>query len=104
MTKEERKLWYEFLRDYKIRFLRQKVIVHYIVDFYCHRARLIIELDGSQHYEISGEIRDNTRTAHLEKRNLTVLRIPNSLVNEQFAGLCEYIDCLVRERCSEFEE
>ena len=51
MTKEERHLWYDFLRDYPVRFLRQKVIDNYIVDFYCSKARLIIELDGSQHYE-----------------------------------------------------
>ena len=50
MTKEERHLWYDFLRKYPVRFLRQKVIDNYIVDFYCHDARIIIELDGSQHY------------------------------------------------------
>ena len=54
MTKEERHLWYDFLRSYTIKFLRQKVIDNYIVDFYCHEARLIIELDGSQHYEEKG--------------------------------------------------
>ena len=54
MTPEERHLWYDFLRLYPVRFLRQKVIDAYIVDFYCSRARLVIELDGSQHYEEKG--------------------------------------------------
>ena len=97
MTKEERKLWYEFLRGYDIRFLRQKVIDNYIVDFYCHEARLIIELDGSQHYEEQVMLKDRIRTEHLEKRDLTVLRIQNTDVNKNFTGVCEYIDAKVKE-------
>ena len=97
MTKEERKLWYEFLRGYDVRFLRQKVIDNYIVDFYCHEARLIIELDGSQHYEEQGMLKDRIRTEHLEKRDLTVLRIQNTDVNKNFTGVCEYIDAKVKE-------
>ena len=97
MTKEERKLWYEFLKDYPSRFLRQKVIDDYIVDFYCHEARLIIELDGSQHYENKGLLKDRIRTAHLENRNLTVLRIQNTDVNNNFIGVCEYIDVKIKE-------
>lgn len=62
MTKEERHLWYDFLRSYPVRFLRQKVIDNYIADFYCHEARLIIELDGSQHYEDKGLLKDKIRT------------------------------------------
>ena len=96
MTKEERHLWYDFLKIYPIRFLRQKVIDNYIVDFYCHQARLIIELDGSQHYEPKEELRDAIRTQRLEERNLTVIRIPNNAVNENFRGVCEYIDMVVR--------
>ena len=65
MTKEERHLWYDFLRTYPIRFLRQKVIDNYIVDFYCSQAGLIIELDGSQHYETKGLIKDRIRTEKL---------------------------------------
>ena len=97
MTKEERHLWYDFLRLYPIRFLRQKVIDNYIVDFYCHEARLIIELDGSQHYEEKGLLKDKIRTAKIENRNLTVIRIPNNEVNENFKGVCEYIDLIVKE-------
>jgi len=96
MTKEERHLWYDFLRDYPIRFLRQKVIDNYIVDFYCHEARLIIELDGSQHYEEQNRIKDAIRTEKLEDRDLTVIRIPNNEINHNFRGVCEYIDLFVR--------
>jgi len=96
MTKEERHLWYDFLKIYPIRFLRQKVIDNYIVDFYCHQARLIVELDGSQHYEPKEQLRDAIRTGRLEERNLTVIRIPNNAVNENFRGVCEYIDLVVR--------
>ena len=98
MTKEERHLWYDFLKVYPVRFLRQKVIDHYIVDFYCHQARLVVELDGSQHYDKEVLLRDAIRTQQLENRNLTVIRIPNNAVMENFAGVCEYIDLMVRGR------
>ncbi len=98
MTKEERHLWYDFLRTYPVRFLRQKVIDSYIVDFYCHETRLIIELDGSQHYEDKGLLKDKIRTERLEERNLTVLHIPNNEINSNFDGVCEYIDLFVKSR------
>ena len=98
MTKEERHLWYDFLRNYPIRFLRQKVIDDYIVDFYCHDARLIIELDGSQHYEENAMIKDRIRTEIIEQRNFIVIRIPNNEINQNFRGVCEYIDTLVRSK------
>ena len=98
MTKEERHLWYDFLRSYPVRFLRQKVIDHYIVDFYCHDARLIVELDGSQHFEPAGRKKDNIRTQVLESRNLQVVRIPNNEVNQNFTGVCEYIDLCVKRQ------
>ncbi len=97
MTKEERHLWYDFLRTYPIRFLRQKVIDNYIVDFYCSDARLIIELDGSQHYEEKGLLKDKIRTEKIENRNLTVIRIPNNEVNKNFRGVCEYIDLFIKK-------
>ena len=98
LTKEERHLWYDFLRSYPIRFLRQKVIDNYIVDFYCHEARLIIELDGSQHYEDQGRKCDHIRTENIEKRDLLVVRIPNNEIFKNFKGVCEYIDHLVQGR------
>ena len=97
-TKEERRLWYGFLRTYPIRFLRQKVIDNYIVDFYCHKARLIIELDGSQHYMESGLLYDKIRTEKLKTRNLFVIRIPNNQINYNFNGVCEYIDLVVKKQ------
>ena len=97
MTKEERHLWYDFLKNYPVRFLRQKVIDNYIVDFYCHSARLIIELDGSQHYEEKGLLKDKIRTERIEKRNLTVMRIPNNEINRNFEGVCRYINNVVNE-------
>ena len=97
MTKEEKHLWYDFLRTYPVRFLRQKVIDSYIVDFYCHQARIIIELDGSQHYEEAGLLKDKIRTEKIEDRNLTVIRIPNNELKSNFYGVCEYIDMLVKQ-------
>ena len=84
-------------KTYPIRFLRQKVIDNYIVDFYCHRARLIVELDGSQHYEDNGLLKDKIRTERIEQRNLIVIRIPNNEVNRNFEGVCQYIDIAVKE-------
>ena len=98
MTKEERHLWYDFLRDYPVRFLRQKVIDNYIADFYCNKARLIIELDGTQHYEGDGPGKDQIRTKKLEHRNLMVMRIPNNEIMRNFSGVCEYIDHCVKQR------
>ncbi|MBQ2903517.1 MAG: endonuclease domain-containing protein [Clostridia bacterium] len=98
MTPWERKLWYEFLRDYPVRFQRQKPIGNYIVDFYCFKARLVIELDGSQHYNKTDMVKDKIRTEKLEEFNLTVIRIPNNEVDENFYGVCEYIDAFVKNR------
>ena len=98
MTKEERHLWYDFLKDYPVRFLRQKVIDQYIVDFYCHDARLIIELDGFQHYETEHQIKDQERTQQFAKRNLMVIRIPNNEIFRNFNGVCEYIHHIVSLR------
>ena len=97
MTPEEKHLWYDFLSSYPVRFLRQKVIDNYIVDFYCHSARIIIELDGSQHYEESGLLKDKIRTERIEKRDLEVIRIPNVEVNRNFKEVCLYIDNIVKE-------
>ncbi len=98
MTKEERRLWYEFLRDYPVRFKRQKVLGKYIVDFYSAKAKLVIELDGSQHYQGDNIEKDMERTAFLEGYDLMVLRIPNNAVAENFRGVCEHIDVVVKQR------
>lgn len=104
MTKEERHLWYDFLRGYHVRFLRQKVIDRYIVDFYCHDARLVVELDGSQHFDPANIQQDRLRTMQLESRNLKVIRIPNNEVNRNFRSVCEYIDLCVKNRVSKVIE
>ena len=101
MTKEERHLWYDFLRSYPVRFSRQKVLGKYIADFYSAQAKLVIELDGSQHYETGEMQKDAERTAFLEGYGLTVVRIPNNEVNENFRGVCEYINALVSQSLSQ---
>ena len=97
MTKEEKHLWYDFLKNYPVRFLRQKVVDEYIADFYCHSAKLVIELDGSQHYTKEGFLKDKIRTERIEKRDLTVMRIPNGEINHNFEGICRFIDEFVKE-------
>ena len=101
MTKEERHLWYDFLRTYPVRFSRQKALGRYIADFYSAEARLVIELDGSQHYEEKNREMDAQRTAFLENYGLTVIRIPNNAVSGNFRGVCEYIDTAVRQSLSQ---
>ena len=95
-TREENHLWYDFLAKYPVRFQRQKAIDEFIADFYCHKARLIIELDGAQHYTEKGLIRDERRTEVLAKYGLKIIRIPNGQIHENFRGVCEYIDAAVK--------
>lgn len=92
MTTEERKLWYQFLRLYPIRFLRQKVIKNYIVDFYCAKASLVIELDGGQHYEDDAQAYDEIRDTELKKLGYTVLRFTNLDIKNNFESVCDMID------------
>ena len=92
MTKEERHLWYDFLRNHPAKVVRQRVFGNYIVDFYCAAANLVIELDGSQHYEPSAAEKDAQRTAYLQEHGLTVIRIPNNEVMQNFRGVCEYLE------------
>ena len=96
MTPWERKLWYEFLRNYPIRFQRQKAIGNYIADFYCAKARLVVELDGGGHYTPEQIEKDKVRTKELEGMNLTILRICNLDIDRNFRGVCEYIDLTVK--------
>ena len=96
MTPWERKLWYDFLRDYPLRFQRQKAIGEYIVDFYCAKARLVVELDGGGHYTAEQEGKDKVRTRELETMNLKVVRICNLDIDRNFRSVCEYIDMYVR--------
>ena len=97
MTPWERKLWYLFLRNYPIRFQRQKAIANYIVDFYCAKARLVVELDGSGHYTPGQTEKDKIRTKELENMNLTVLRVCNLDIDRNFNGVCEHIDLTIKK-------
>lgn len=101
MTKEERHLWYDFLRNYPVRFSRQKVLGKFIADFYSAEAKLVVELDGSQHYDPAEKERDAERTAFLQGYGLTVIRIPNNEVMGNFRGVCEYIDTAVKQSLSQ---
>ena len=99
-TKEENLLWYNFLRLYKPQFRRQYVIGNYIADFYCHKAKLVVELDGSQHCERKEMEYDQARTAYLESQGLYVLRLSNLDVMRQFGNVCDSIDKVVKTRIS----
>ena len=101
MTKEERHIWYDFLRTYPVRFSRQKVFGKYIADFYSAEAKLVIELDGSQHYKDINAEKDAERTVFLEAYGLTVIRIPNNEVARNFRGVCECIDAAVKQSLSQ---
>ena len=99
-TEQERRLWYQYLRNHPCRFRRQYVIGNYIVDFYCHRARLVIELDGSQHYTSQGLAYDRERTAMLSKYDLSVLRFTNYDIDHHFDAVCRRIDNEIQTRIS----
>ncbi|BDF66042.1 hypothetical protein CE91St43_00140 [Oscillospiraceae bacterium] len=97
-TKEERRLWYDFLKGYPVQFRRQQVFRSYIVDFFCHKAALAIELDGGQHYEGDGPEDDRARTRWLEETcHIKVLRFTNLEISQNFEGVCQAIDLSIRE-------
>ena len=98
-TKEENLLWYRFLKHYPVPFRRQYIIGEYIADFFCHQASLVVELDGSGHYEPEQIEKDKLRTRYMESQNLTVLRFTNLDVQRNFHSVCEVIDRTVKERC-----
>lgn len=91
MTKEERHLWYDFLRTLPVTVNRQKVIGPYIADFYCAAVKLVIELDGSQYYDIQGKQSDGVRDRYLRDLGVIVKRYSNLDVNSRFQAVCEDI-------------
>ena len=91
MTRQERKLWYQFLKTYKFSFVTQKVMGNYILDFYCKKLHLSIELDGSQHFEPRALRYDRIRTTFLETEGIKELRFTNRDIDESFEGVCEII-------------
>ena len=96
MTPWERKLGYDFLRNYPVRFQRQKAIGNYSSDFCCAKARLVVELDGGRHYTQEQADKDELRTKELEAMNLTVVRVCNLDIDRNFRGVCEHIDMTVK--------
>ena len=98
MTKEERKLWYEYLRNYPYRFRRQVAFGNYILDFYCASAKLVIEIDGSQHYEQQGQKYDSQRSEYLNSLGLFVVRYSNADINYRFEQVCESIHQHLQQR------
>ena len=97
-TPQENHLWYDFLRSYTPRFQRQKTIGQFIADFYCEKARLVIELDGSHHFTSEGYTYDEARTDAIETFGVTVLRFTNRDIDREFQAVCMRIDTVVRER------
>lgn len=103
-TLAEKRLWMYFLREYETPFRQQKVIGPYIVDFFCNKARLSIELDGSQHYEEKGRKRDEIRTTFMEMLEIKELRFSNTDIFESFEGVCMVIDAEVKKRRNDLIE
>ncbi len=91
MTNEERHLWYDFLKTLPITIQRQKAFGNYILDFYCAKANLVIEIDGTQHYEDKGLLSDQQRDAYLKQQGLLVLRYSNADICLRFESVCEDI-------------
>ena len=98
MTRQERHLWYDFLKTYPVQFKRQYVCRNYILDFYCAKANLAVELDGSQHSEIGNRDRDMQRTKELEALGMRVLRFTNLEIEKNFEGVRQEIHRVVMER------
>ena len=98
MTPHERKLWYLFLRQYPVKIYKQRIIGRFIVDFYCASAELVIEVDGSQHYEPQGLTCDSERSAFLTDLGLEVLRFSNREIDRDFQGVCQQIDITIQRR------
>ena len=98
MTPQERHLWYDFLRYCKPRFRRQELIGSYIADFFCYDAKLIVEIDGLQHFEPDAIAYDQARTAYFHSLGIRVLRIDNGKVNGNFEGVCQGI-LIAMEQC-----
>ena len=97
-TPQEKHLWYDFLKNYDIRFQRQKAIGEYILDFYCPTLKIAIELDGNQHYSIDGMEKDKIRTEYLNEQGIKVIRIHNRQIDKNFHSVCEYLDMEIKKQ------
>ena len=97
MTRQEKHLWYDFLSKYPIKIYRQRVIDNFIADFYCHKAKLVIEVDGIQHATEEQMEKDALRTDILGEYGLKVIRVTNWQIDRHFFWVCDYIDQVVKE-------
>lgn len=95
MTEQEKRLWFCFLKEYPIRIYRQRVIGCYIADFYCSKAKVVIEIDGSQHYTDEGMNYDENRTKAINDFGVEAIRFSNYDVNTNFEGVCMEIDKVI---------
>ncbi len=102
-TPEEKKLWYQYLKKYPIQWNRQKVLGSFIVDFYCKKAKLVIEIDGSQHYEENTMDYDRRRTKYLNELGLEVIRFTNTDISRRFRNVCDGVDAAVKQRLNEMD-
>ena len=91
MTPQERHLWYDFLRFCSPRFRRQELLGSYVADFFCYEAKLVVEIDGSQHFSPETIAYDAARTAFFHSLGIRVLRVDNGQVNRNFSSVCERI-------------
>ncbi len=98
MTPQEKKLWYQFLKNHPLHWYRQRPVAHYILDFYCPTLRLAIELDGSQHYSDEGLKYDERRSEILNEKGINIVRILNKDVDNNFINVCEYINAIISEK------
>ena len=103
MTRQEKHLWYDFLKNYLIKIYKQRIIDQFIADFYCHQARLVIELDGSKHYTPEGKSYDDARTEIINRYGVQVLRFSNLEIDDKFDGVCYIIDKTIHERIEELK-
>ncbi len=97
-TSEENKLWYQYLAKSPIRFIRQKPIDNYILDFYCPEKKIGIEVDGSQHYTEEGLEYDRIRTEKLNAYKIEIIRFTNQEIRKNFNEVCEYIENIINNR------
>ena len=98
MTRQERHLWYDFLRNYGVKVYRQRIIDNYVADFYCPAAKLVIELDGGQHYDDKKMLDDEHRSAIINQYGIRVVRIPNNEIDNNFYNVCTYLDSVIKKR------
>ena len=100
-TPQENQLWYRYLRTFRPKFQRQKVLLDFIADFYCAKAKLVVEIDGSQHFTEEGELHDADRTEIIETLGVKVIRFTNIEIDKHLESVCEEIERTVNERIKE---